>query len=849
LRRIHSTSGNATRDRAAEAAARLLSWRTLVLLAALFLAVPALAQVEPDARVYTPPPGEPDTTAIQPAPPDTSAALTSPPDTSAVPTVPPDTSSVPRTPPVGLPPAFEGGSGIRIQSVRASGFSQVDSIVVIRTFGLRAGDAYSREAVREGVRRLYQSGLYTDVNVTDTPESGGVTLTVAVTERPRVHAVQFEGEGKIDEATLKGKLTVAVGQLLDQGTLALDEGKIAEAYAEEGYARAKVVSRTVPAGPGTVDVKFSVDPGEKVKVRNIVIHQDRAYPGLYANELRDAMKSETPGFLKGGVHKPSHIEEDLTQLRLHMRSRGYKDADVDSIRPEYQADGKGVVLHVYVRPGERYRFGTVQWAGNASVSSEALQSVTAVVPNAPYSEPQIHKTLEGAYTLYQELGYLYLSIDPKFQENGSVVDVVFEIQEGSRSRIADLQIVGNTRTKENVIRREAMVRPGDVFRRSTLIRTQRDIFALGFFQDVNVDYAPTGDSADINLTLRVQEKQTGTASAGAGFASSTGLTGFLELGHNNLFGNGQSINLHLERGGKRSSFELSFTDPWFRDTPLTVGFSLFNTEREYDVYDRRDVGGGVRFGRPIPWPDYSRGLLSYDLRNVTLKDFDAPLPGESGNLTALRNSDWPRLVSSVTATFSRVSTDNPFYASRGSRLVWTNTFAGGPLGGIEEFYKGTLDLKTYSRLTGPFVLMVRGRTGFLGGSSVPEYERFRLGGTTVDYLRGYEDYYVVPRSNITRHPESGVVVERYPGGRRMLIAGAEIQFPVAEPLHGLLFFDAGNTWNSTREVDLGDLRRSVGFGVRFEVPALGRIGFDLGYGLDREEGAGWRTHFQLGNTL
>ena len=813
---------------------------------ALALAGSAHAQTEPDSRVYSPPPGTPDTSIVLPASPDSSAApLAAPVDSSGLQTAP----TQPTVPPIDLPFSTPGeGPGQRVGAVRAAGFSQVDSIVVIRTFGLRAGDAYSREAVREGVRRLYQSGLYTDVNVTDAPDAGGVALTVTVTERPRVHAVKFEGGGKIDDTTLKGKLTLAEGQLLDQGTLALDEAKIAEAYAEEGYARAKIASKVAPFGPGTIDVVFSIDPGEKVKVRDIVIHQLQPFPGLYANDLKDAMKSETPGFLKSGVYKPSYLEEDHTQLRLHMRSRGYKDADVDSIRPEFLPDGKSARLHVYIRPGERYRFGTVQWSGNASVGTEALQAVTAVVPNAPYSEPQIHKTLEGAYTLYQELGYLYLSIEPQFAEHGSVVDVVFTIQEGTRSRIADLQIVGNTRTKENVIRREALVRPGDVFRRSTLIRTQRDIFALGFFQDVQVDYAPTGDSADINLTLRVQEKQTGTASAGAGFASSTGLTGFLELGHNNLFGNGQSINLHLERGGKRSSFELSFTDPWFRDTPLTVGFSLFNMEREYDVYDRRDVGGGVRFGRPIPWPDYARGLISYDLRNVTLKDFDPPLPGESGNLTSLRNSDWPRLVSSVTATFSRVSTDNPFYASRGSRLVWTNTFAGGPLGGVEQFYKGTLDLKTYSRLTGPFVLMVRGRTGFLGGKSVPEYERFRMGGTTVDYLRGYEDYYVVPRANITRDA-LGRVVERYPGGRRMLIAGAEIQFPVAEPLHGLLFFDAGNTWNSTREVDLGDLRRAVGFGVRFEVPALGRIGFDVGYGLDREEGAGWRTHFQLGNTL
>jgi len=759
----------------------------------------------------------------------------------------PDTSSLPL---LGIPaPPQAGGSEAVVASVRASGFANVDSSVIVRTFGVRVGQPYTREAVREGVRRLFQSGLYTDVNVADTPVAGGVALNIVVTERARIHAIKFQGIHKIEEKTLKEKVTSAQGQLLDPGTTELDAGKLRDAYAEEGYAHATVLTRTQVAGPGAVDLVFDVTEGLQVKVRSVLVHQTKASPGLYANELKDAMKSKPPAFLKSGVYKPSQLETDMTQLRLYMRSRGYKDADVDSIHPEFTSDGKGVDLHVFLHEGERYRFGNVTWSGNVEVPTAALDFVTVIVRSAPYSEPQIHKTLEGAYTLYQEKGYLYLSIDPKFTERGNIVDVEFQIQEGFRSRVADLQIVGNTRTKENVIRREASVRPGDTFRRSSLVRTQRDIFALGFFQDVTVDYEPTGDSADIKLTLKVQEKQTGTASAGAGFASSTGLTGFIELGHNNLFGNGQSINLHLERGGKRSSFELSFTDPWFRDTPLTLGFSLFNTQREYDVYDRRDVGGGVRFGRPIGWPDYTRALISYDLRNVTLSNFVAPTVGESSNLTTLRQTDWPRLVSSVTLSFNRISTDNPFYASRGSKMSWIQTFAGGPLGGVEQFYKSILDVKNYSRLTGPFVLMVRARTGFLGGESVPEYERFRLGGTTADYVRGYPDYYIVPRANITKSPITGTVLERYPGGTRMLIAGAEIQFPIAEPLHGLLFFDSGNTWNSTRDVDLGDMRRAVGVGFRFEVPALGRIGFDLGYGLDREEGAGWRTHFQLGNTL
>jgi outer membrane protein insertion porin family len=733
-----------------------------------------------------------------------------------------------------------------IRSVSARGFVNVDSLVVVRTFAIGAGQPNDPHEVRSGVRRLFATGLFTDVTVSDAPVAGGVALTIHVTERPRIKEIVYRGAKKVESSTLKGKLTSAEGQLLDAGTLELDARKIEQTYAAEGYTRTKVKSRIEPTGAGAVRVVFEVDEGAKVKVRGVVFHGNET---LKTDALAKSMESRTPGFLRSGVHKPEHLEKDETKLRLYMRTRGFKDADVDSIVPLDTKDGSGVILHVFLREGPRYRFGELSWSGNSAVPTSALTLATVPLAGAIYNEAQVQKTLENAYTLYQEQGYLFLSIEPKMTDRDSIVDVAFQVQEGARSRIANLDITGNTRTKENVIRREASVYPGDVFRRSALMRTQRDIFGLGYFQDVNVDYEPTGDSADINLTLKVQEKQTGTASAGAGYSSQSGLTGFVELGHNNLFGNGQSINIRLERGGKANDLELSYNEPWFRDTPVNIGFDIFNTRRDLDFYSRKDVGGGVHLGRPLRWPDYTRGIVSYDLRDVTLRDFVAPRAGEPVNLASLRATHWPRRVSSVTVTFNRNSTDNPFYPSRGSRILLTNEVAGGLLGGVESFYKETFENKSYTRLGGPFVLMLRGKTGFLGGGQVPDYERFRLGGTTADYLRGYPDYYVVPRANIARDSITGAILDRYPGGKTMLILTSELQFPIADPLHGLLFFESGNTWNSTRDLDLGDLRKSIGLGVRLEVPALGRVGLDLGYGLDREDGSRWQPHFQLGNTF
>jgi len=344
------------------------------------------------------------------------------------------------------------GPGAVIRSIAATGFINVDSVVVVRTFGLAPGQPYDPKEVRSGVRRLFATGLFTDVTVSDAPTpDGGVALTIHVSERPRVKEIVFRGAKKIEASTLKGKLTVAEGQLLDAGTLELDARKIEAAYGEEGYAHARVVTRTEPSGAGAMRVVFDVQEGPKVKVRGIVFHGNQT---MKPEALAKAMESKTPGFLRSGAYKPERRDKDETKLRLYMRTRGHKDADVDSIVPADTPEGSGVILHVFLREGPQYQFGDISWSGNTSVPTPALTASTVPKPGAIYNEAQIQKTLENAYTMYQEQGYLFLSIEPKMTDRDSAVDVVFQITEGSRSRVASLEIVGNTRTKENVIRRE-----------------------------------------------------------------------------------------------------------------------------------------------------------------------------------------------------------------------------------------------------------------------------------------------------------------------------------------------------------------------------------------------------------
>lgn len=425
--------------------------------------------------------------------------------------------------------------------------------------------------------------------------------------------------------------------------------------------------------------------------------------------------------------------------------------------------------------------------------------------------------------------------------------------------------------REKVIRREINIREGDLFRRSALVRSQGDVMRLGIFTEVIPDFTPA-ESTDVDLVFKVAEKQVGTASAGAGYTNDAGLTGFLELSHNNVLGNGQQLSLHLERGGRREDYQLSFTEPWFHDSPTLLGFSAYNTYRNLVEYDQRRRGASVRIGRPLPWPDYSRGSLSYTFEGIKFSNLDLRTVSQLNGVKI----DQEQLTSTFETNFLRNSTDNPFYPKKGTRLSANDEFTGGPFGGELHYHRHRYEGRVYlPSVNKHFTTLVKLRLGTVNvfpwkGGIVPDYARFRLGGgNTPDPLRGYDDYHVVP-DKFNRDVTNTIVFRdslgnplknisgadstlsstsrvRYPGGRYMAVFTFEQQFPIAHPLHGLFFMDAGNSWDLPKEIKPFDLKVGAGIGFRMEIPLLGNIGFDYGYGFHRDDRPRWVGHFMLGN--
>ncbi len=739
-------------------------------------------------------------------------------------------------------------ASLPVTSIEISGNETAEEQLVLRTLGIKPGEKTHTKRLQEGLRALWNLGLFSNMEVRARRTAGGQVLHLDLVENQRLSILEFADNKKIGTEDLKGKVALRAGQILSRRKIWEGCRAIEEAYRQEGYAGARCLPVVTDVPEEGTSLTFEVSEGPRVKIAEVRIFGNTAFSD---KKLKGKVKLKPNNLIRRKRYTAEGYREDRGRLEEFYRNNGYRDAEVFVAGAEFLEEGRKVVLRYRIEEGPYYVFGERRWSGNESVPTESLEKAARFVAGDPFSQEKLNQTTAEAYNLYTERGYLLeIYISPQTTSRGDTILVAYSIQEGRPSHVREIRIRGNRHTKERVVRREMTLYPGDLLRRSRLMRSQRDVMALGFFDDVGIDYDPTGEGTDVDLLFTVKERSTGQASGGVGYSSETGLTGFLQLGHPNLFGNGQSVSLSLERGGKRENYEISFQDPWAFGSPTSLGFDLFNTRRDRDLYTETRKGGGVRLGRPwfYRYPDFTRVYVGYSIEDLEFSEFDASLEESSSSSDSISIADLLRdesgLISSAYLSCVRNSTDNPFYPTMGSRTVCRLEFAGGLLSGDQHYVKPTIDYRIYFQPVWKPALMLRWRAGWLvglEGKGVPPTETFHLGGTRpFEYLRGYDDYYIVPEENVGR---SGSGQGRFLGGRAMLAFTAELQFPLVDPVHGLFFFDAGDTWNHASEVGLVGMEESYGAGLRFEIPMLGRIGFDYAYGTGVKD---WRFHFIIG---
>lgn len=768
-----------------------------------------------------------------------------------------------------VPAAVAQEAAPLIKEIEVVGAVTVGARQVLAWSGFEEGKPLTRDLAAQGIRNLFGTKKFADVYVYRQEVPGGVRLIVNLQEFARIRSVSFKGNRKLKEKDLREAFPVQVGQFANPAVIRRDLQPLRELYYEKGYYSVVInTDSTVIDANNMQDLVVSIEEGRKVKVKSISFVGNA---NLGSGGLRGAMKQGTTGFLKSGTFKKQQFEEDAERIVAWCRNQGYLDAAITDTELNFRTvkqkqrgtdgetetveveDREALDIVIHIDEGEIYTVGEVSWQGNTVLNDLQIADQVWIEKDRTFKEDEYLETLSNLQQVYADRGYIYITVEPQRDIRDHVVNVHFTMIEGQPAKIHDIRISGNVKTYDKVVLREMRIFPGDTFSNSRIEATIRDIFQTGFFEDIQPDIRPVANG-DVDMVLKLKEKQTGQFMFGMAYSAETSASGFIQVAETNFRGKGQNIGVTWQFGSRQRYVDLSFTEPWFMGTPTLIGFDLFDRfQYNYDdFYESRIRGFSVRLGRRIPGTRYSNVGLRYELSETRLDNFslaytrylddlEASLPaGSDLPWQRLDEVDWPQTKSSIRLSLNRNSTDSPFFPTTGSKTSYSVELAGGPLGGQIEFQEHMLSHSYYQKLPGSFVLHVRGFFGLIVGLDnpdvVPDWERYRLGGNRTYPLRGYQDLEVVPAGNPS-----------FIGGRFFTIYNTEILYPLTRAVQLLTFLDMGNVWNSFGTADLSYLRKGAGFGLRVEVPMMGTIGFDYGYGFDRVGGPAWEPHFTIGN--
>ncbi len=749
---------------------------------------------------------------------------------------------------------FAQKRSVKILGVSVEGNATVDASMIRLSSGLNAGSEVTGDGIQEAIRQLWRLSLFSDVQIlVDRELATGAYLTIHVKEHPRLEKVEIEGNKKLKKDDVDNILNFYPGQVVSPTLISRAKTKLYDKYKEKGYLLAKIKANQYVSREDSnrVLVRFVFEEGQKVQIEKINIHGNAIFSD---GKLRKQMKkTKEDRWWRGADFDREKYLEDQNNLLDYYFNHGYRDAEIVRDSISYSEDRSDMYVDLWLQEGPQYTFGDITWKGNTIFSNEQLAANLGFIKGETYSKKKLDEALQKRIgTLYYDRGYIYAQVEPsEVPAENHILNIDFSVVEGKQAKVNEIRIVGNTRTKEKVVRRELRIYPGDTFSRTLLERSQREVWMLNYFGNVEPKVSPI-DEEKVDLEFKVDEKSTDTAGMSAGWSERDKLIGSVNLAMANLFGNGQRMSFDWSFGRYYRAFNIGFTEPWLLDTPTLAGFSLYDTKRDaaYYGYKQASRGFSLRIGRRLSWPDnFFRGDWIYRLDETTLSDFNSYYVAANPN--GIVTEKWPLTSSSISQIFTRNSLDRPEFPTAGSEVTLTNEFSGTFLGGNVDYHKHTLRMDWFMPAYWKFVLYSSFQTGYMEGigksSRIPYLEYFFMGGDGLSRsipLRGYEDPLGESSSNI----ESG--------GKSYLKYTAEIRIPIAPnpTIFALIFAEAGKVWSDFRHADPFTMKRSVGVGGRVFMPMIGIIGFDYGYGFDRVDYYGnpdpkWKMHFVFGRSF
>lgn len=741
-------------------------------------------------------------------------------------------------------PGLVHSAVIKQIKVVARGIKITDPNFVLANASVRAGDEVNQQAISRDVKTLMATSRFSfiDTELNEIKPGEGYVLTYIVSLKPKLDKpVTVTGTKEMGEKKVRKWLELEVGDYVDDASLSVQKNKVLDEYHKRYYCDVKITWQIdVNEETGFALVRVNVDEGQRASLRKVefegntyvppgawkkftagLVHQQAvSEQSVPPEDLQEIVRQHIWHIFsfvtKRGIYNPDDLEADRMAIQAIYQNHGYLDARIGE--PEVSLYAPRKLKAVFpISEGAQYRIGKLAIRGATLFPESNLWSVVFIKSGSIAGLETINRATDALRDYYQSRGYIRTVVTPKFNPRvkDPVVDIVFEVSESSLINIRYIDIRGNTRTKDIVIRRELMVYPGEIYNQVQIKRGERILQNLGFFSKVTSYPRETMDPTKDDLVYEVEETRTGQFSIGAGYSSIDELMGFVEMSQGNfdLFnwphftGDGQKLRLRMQVGRQREDYEISFVEPWFLGRKLSLGVDLYDQKLNNlsDYYNQQRIGGAVTIGKPIDF-FFQRVDLRYSLERITIYDV-------ATNATELiRNQEGGRNVSTLKPSLIYDTRNNVFIPTRGNKTVVSTRLSGGPLGFDTDVYGFEGESTQYLPMIFDHVLSLRGWAAVVQeygkSDDVPLFDRLFLGGAR--NLRGFKYRYVGPYQN-------GDPI----GGKTALFASAEYTIPIYPKLVRVAgFYDIGNVWLDAYDFDLSNYCSDVGLGLRLDIPGF-----------------------------
>ncbi|MBE9532196.1 MAG: outer membrane protein assembly factor BamA [Proteobacteria bacterium] len=722
-----------------------------------------------------------------------------------------------------------------VDIISVVGNMRVDDAAVLKKVKSKTGEPFNPDFVKEDITNIFGMGYFDNVLADYSVTASGLELKFVVEERPYLKSISYSGNDEVDLELIEETVTLKKNTILDRVLIKENAEAIEALYASEGFYLATVTPELTRSDPD-VGLTFNIDEGKEVRVKKItIIGNDQ----MSDHQLLKAMKTKRKGFFSrltgSGKFDQFQFQSDLNSIVNFYFDNGYIKSDIVDQSVQLSEDKRWFYITIAIIEGDQYTTGEVNISGDILNTRTEIIDLLQLKRSDVFNRSKLSAGMEKIRYMYGDEGYGKADITPStsINEENKTLDIDINISKNDLIYIERIDISGNTRTRDKVIRREVEISEGDLYSSSGLKRSKNSLKRLGFFEDVNFLESPGTTPDKLKLDLEVTERPTGAISAGLGYSTVDKMIITGSVSQANFMGTGIKLEISATLSDNSNNYVLSLTEPWLFDKPISAGFDLYNTKKEYPDFDMEKQGGSIRFGFPI-LRRYTRGYLTYKYEDVDVSDV------EDSASFIIKEQEGMTTVSSIRAYVKHDTRNDAFFPTEGYVMSNSIEVAGGVLGGTTSFAKYEVSGQQFIPMPWNTSLSIRGMIGYVhgyDGQGVPIYERYFLGG--ISTIRGFATREVGPQDN----------VGEYIGGETMILMNLEYIFPVftQKSVRGVAFYDMGNAYDGP--INMSNLRHGAGLGIRWFSP-VGPIRLELGFNLDPRDGEEpQQWEFAIGTTF